>query len=145
MAKRNLTEFGLVPLRTNDTMQSPVFSVYTTPLQVKSRQWSGHHDEDTESLRLRHGSNGSSTRRHHHSPSQNNPSRPSPAGSSTSLQRGGVVDHSQMNHVGPPQPRRTGPGRRSASATPIGSTSSLVVSSVLTISEHFIANRHGNI
>lgn len=54
----------------------------------------------------------SSVRRHR------NPT-PSPAPSSTSLQR---VDHSQMNHIGPPQPsRRSDRG----SVTPSGSTASV--------------------
>jgi len=64
-------------------------------------------DDVRERVALR---NRSSTRRHHPNPS------PSPASSSTSLQR---VDHSQMNHVGPPQPSRRA-GR--ASVTPPGST-----------------------
>jgi len=82
-------------------------------LQVKSRESYGREDVEGDAHERVALRNRSSPRRH-----QQNPS-PSPAPSSTSLQR---VDHSQMNHVGPPQPSRRA-GRRSV--TPTGSSLSV--------------------
>ena len=82
-------------------------------IQVRSRPSPGPegvHDDANERIVLR---NTSSTPRRHQNPS------PSSTPSMSSLQR---ADHSQMNHVGPPQPSRR-PAR--SSVTPTGSTLSV--------------------